>query len=95
MSADYATAWLRGGVAGERPRGSTALFGNTDVVIKIENDEGLVRASFDKIRNGARAVSRRAGRAHSLITRKLSTWRKKFVMQTRFGRISTPRSATR
>ncbi|WP_223688466.1 AAA family ATPase, partial [Streptococcus pneumoniae] len=24
------------GVAGERPRGSTALFGNADVVIKVE-----------------------------------------------------------
>jgi AAA domain/Primase C terminal 2 (PriCT-2) len=40
------------GVAGERPRGSTALFGNCDVVIKVESDDGLIRASFDKIRNG-------------------------------------------
>ncbi len=39
------------GVAGERPRGSTALFGNCDVVIKVEIDEGLIRVSFDKIRN--------------------------------------------
>jgi hypothetical protein len=41
------------GVAGERPRGSTALFGNCDVVIKIDNDDGLVRVSFDKLRNAA------------------------------------------
>jgi len=39
------------GVAGERPRGSTALFGNADVVIKIENDDGLVHIHFDKLRN--------------------------------------------
>lgn len=39
------------GVNGERPRGSTALFGNADVVIKIEDDDGAIRVSFDKIRN--------------------------------------------
>ena len=39
------------GVAGERPRGSTALFGNADAVIKVEDDDGYVRLSFDKLRN--------------------------------------------
>lgn len=39
------------GVAGERPRGSTALFGNADAVIKVEDDDGYVRISFDKLRN--------------------------------------------
>lgn len=39
------------GVNGERPRGSTALFGNADAVIKVEGDDGLVRISFDKLRN--------------------------------------------
>lgn len=39
------------GVAGERPRGSTALFGNADVVIKVENDDGFIRVSYDKMRN--------------------------------------------
>ena len=39
------------GVNGERPRGSTALFGNADAVIKVEGDDGLVRVSFDKLRN--------------------------------------------
>lgn len=39
------------GVAGERPRGSTALFGNADAVIKVEDDDGYVRVSFEKLRN--------------------------------------------
>lgn len=39
------------GVAGERPRGSTALFGNADVVIKVENDDGYIRIGYDKLRN--------------------------------------------
>jgi len=39
------------GVAGERPRGSTALFGNADAVLKVEDDDGFVRVSFEKLRN--------------------------------------------
>ncbi len=39
------------GVAGERPRGSTALFGNADVVMKVENEAGIIRINYDKLRN--------------------------------------------
>jgi AAA domain-containing protein/bifunctional DNA primase/polymerase-like protein len=39
------------GVNGERPRGSTALFGNADAVIKVEDDDGAIRVNFDKLRN--------------------------------------------
>jgi adenosyl cobinamide kinase/adenosyl cobinamide phosphate guanylyltransferase len=39
------------GVNGERPRGSTALFGNADAVIKVEDDDGYIRIGFDKLRN--------------------------------------------
>jgi len=38
------------GVAGERPRGSTALYGNNDVVLEVENDDGAVKVIFKKLR---------------------------------------------
>lgn len=38
------------GVAGQRPRGSTALFSNANVVIQVDNDDDRIRITFDKLR---------------------------------------------
>jgi AAA domain len=39
------------GVAGERPRGSTALFSNANPVIRAELDDDALRVSFEKLRD--------------------------------------------